>query len=87
VPTIAELTTVTCCLQVFAAPYAFVGSIGVVAEMPNVSKLLQKNNVDWMRECCAVAWFYACLEYCFSRACVCVCVRVCACVCVPRSHI
>eukprot|EP00038_Savillea_parva_P021421 m.34690 g.34690 ORF g.34690 m.34690 type:complete len:517 (+) comp5177_c0_seq1:202-1752(+) len=34
--------------RVYASPFAFVGSIGVVTEMPNVSRLLQKNNVDWM---------------------------------------
>jgi hypothetical protein len=38
--------------KVFASPFAFVGSIGVVAEMPNVSKVLKKQNVDWMREWC-----------------------------------
>jgi len=34
--------------KVYAAPFAYVGSIGVVAEMPNVANLLKKNNVDWM---------------------------------------
>lgn len=34
--------------KVYASPFAFVGSIGVIAEMPNLSKLLRKNDVDWM---------------------------------------
>jgi len=34
--------------RVVAAPFAMVGSIGVVAQMPNVHKLLKKNDVDFM---------------------------------------
>ncbi|MCA9880960.1 MAG: protease SohB [Thermomicrobiales bacterium] len=33
--------------RIIAAPFALVGSIGVVAEVPNVHRLLEKNNVDW----------------------------------------
>ncbi len=33
--------------KVVAAPFALVGSIGVAAEMPNVHRLLEKNDVDW----------------------------------------
>lgn len=36
-----------CANQIFAAPFAIIGSIGVVAEMPNFHKLLQKNSVDY----------------------------------------
>lgn len=37
-----------CCAdEIVAAPFAFLGSIGVVAEMPNISKVLAKNDVDW----------------------------------------
>ena len=32
--------------KVIAAPFAVVGSIGVVAEIPNVHRLLKKNDVD-----------------------------------------
>lgn len=32
--------------RVLAAPFALVGSIGVVAQIPNVHRLLKKNNVD-----------------------------------------
>jgi len=33
--------------QIFAAPFAIVGSIGVVAGMPNFHKLLKKNDIDY----------------------------------------
>ncbi len=33
--------------RVIAAPFALVGSIGVVAEVPNVHRLLEKHDVDW----------------------------------------
>ncbi len=33
--------------KILAAPFAIVGSIGVVAQMPNFSKLLKKNDVDY----------------------------------------
>ena len=33
--------------RVLAAPFALVGSIGVVAEMPNLHRLLEKHDVDW----------------------------------------
>ena len=33
--------------KVIAAPFALVGSIGVVAEVPNVNRLLKKHDVDW----------------------------------------
>jgi serine protease SohB len=37
-----------CCAdEIVAAPFSFIGSIGVVAEMPNISKVLSKNDVDW----------------------------------------
>lgn len=32
--------------QIVAAPFAIIGSIGVVAQMPNFHKLLKKNNID-----------------------------------------
>mmetsp|Transcript_1097 Transcript_1097/g.3432 ORF Transcript_1097/g.3432 Transcript_1097/m.3432 type:complete len:211 (+) Transcript_1097:962-1594(+) len=31
-----------------AAPFAFLGSIGVVAELPNVRNVLKRNDVDWL---------------------------------------
>ena len=36
-----------CANEIVAAPFSFIGSIGVIAEMPNVSKVLSKNDVDW----------------------------------------
>lgn len=33
--------------QIIAAPFAIVGSIGVVAQIPNVHRLLKKNDVDF----------------------------------------
>src|SRR5262249_8589736 len=33
--------------KVIAAPFAIVGSIGVLAQVPNFHKLLKKNNVDF----------------------------------------
>jgi serine protease SohB len=33
--------------RILAAPFAIVGSIGVVAQVPNVSKLLKKNDIDY----------------------------------------
>ncbi len=33
--------------KIIAAPFAIVGSIGVVAGMPNFNKLLKKNNIDY----------------------------------------
>lgn len=33
--------------QIIAAPFAIVGSIGVVAQLPNVHRLLKKNDVDF----------------------------------------
>ena len=33
--------------RILAAPFAIVGSIGVVAQVPNISKLLKKNNIDY----------------------------------------
>ena len=33
--------------KVIAAPFALIGSIGVVAEVPNVHRLLDKYDVDW----------------------------------------
>lgn len=33
--------------HVIAAPFAIVGSIGVVAQLPNFNKLLKKNNIDF----------------------------------------
>lgn len=32
--------------RIFAAPFAIVGSIGVVAQIPNIHRLLKKNDVD-----------------------------------------
>ena len=32
--------------KIIAAPFAIIGSIGVVAQLPNINKLLKKNNVD-----------------------------------------
>lgn len=33
--------------QIMAAPFAIVGSIGVIAQLPNFNKLLKKNHVDF----------------------------------------
>lgn len=33
--------------KIIAAPFAIIGSIGVVAQLPNFHKLLQKNNIDF----------------------------------------
>lgn len=33
--------------EIIAAPFAVVGSIGVVAQLPNVHKLLEKNNIEF----------------------------------------
>lgn len=33
--------------QILAAPFAIVGSIGVLAQVPNLSRLLKKNNIDY----------------------------------------
>ena len=33
--------------KVYAAPFAIVGSIGVVAQLPNFSRLLKKHNIDY----------------------------------------
>lgn len=33
--------------EIIAAPFAIVGSIGVIAQLPNVHRLLQKNHVDF----------------------------------------
>ncbi len=33
--------------QILAAPFAIIGSIGVVAQLPNFNKLLKKNNIDF----------------------------------------
>jgi serine protease SohB len=33
--------------RILAAPFALVGSIGVVAQVPNVNRLLKKNNIDF----------------------------------------
>lgn len=33
--------------KVYAAPFAIVGSIGVVAQVPNFNKLLKKHNIDY----------------------------------------
>ncbi len=32
--------------NIIAAPFAILGSIGVIAQMPNINRLLEKNNVD-----------------------------------------
>jgi ClpP class serine protease len=37
-----------CADHICAAPFAFVGSIGVVAELPNVSRLLKRSDVEWL---------------------------------------
>jgi len=36
-----------CCDEIVAAPFALVGSIGVVAEIPNFSKLLKRVDIDY----------------------------------------
>lgn len=33
--------------KILAAPFAIIGSIGVVAQMPNFNKILKKNDVDF----------------------------------------
>lgn len=33
--------------KIIAAPFAIIGSIGVIAQLPNVHRLLQKNNIDF----------------------------------------
>mmetsp|Transcript_22258 Transcript_22258/g.56419 ORF Transcript_22258/g.56419 Transcript_22258/m.56419 type:complete len:325 (-) Transcript_22258:155-1129(-) len=38
-----------CADRICAAPFAFIGSIGVVAELPNVNKLLTRIDVDWLQ--------------------------------------
>jgi len=35
--------------EIVAAPFAFVGSIGVIAQLPNFSKLLQRNDIDFLQ--------------------------------------
>ncbi|KAJ1460246.1 peptidase family S49-domain-containing protein [Pelagophyceae sp. CCMP2097] len=37
-----------CADHVVAAPFAFVGSVGVVAGIPNVSRVLEKNEVEYL---------------------------------------
>lgn len=37
-----------CADRIVAAPFAFIGSIGVVAEVPNVSRLLGRADVDYL---------------------------------------
>ncbi len=34
--------------KIICAPYAIIGSIGVVASVPNFNKLLKKNNIDYL---------------------------------------
>lgn len=37
-----------CCAdEIVAAPFSFIGSIGVVAQIPNISRVLSKNDVEW----------------------------------------
>ncbi|MCF1438948.1 MAG: protease SohB, partial [Shewanella sp.] len=33
--------------KIYAAPFAIVGSIGVIAQLPNFNKLLKKHNIDY----------------------------------------
>lgn len=33
--------------KIISAPFAYIGSIGVVAQMPNFNKVLKKNDVEW----------------------------------------
>lgn len=33
--------------RIIAAPFALIGSIGVIAQLPNVNRLLKKHDVDW----------------------------------------
>ncbi|MBS0357964.1 MAG: protease SohB [Proteobacteria bacterium] len=33
--------------RIFAAPFAIIGSVGVVAQLPNFNRLLKKNNIDF----------------------------------------
>jgi serine protease SohB len=33
--------------RIIAAPFALVGSIGVIAQLPNVHRLLKKHDIDW----------------------------------------
>ncbi len=33
--------------RIIAAPFAIIGSIGVVAQMPNINKLLKRHNIDY----------------------------------------
>lgn len=33
--------------KILSAPFAYIGSIGVVAQLPNFNKVLKKNNVEW----------------------------------------
>ena len=38
-----------CCSdRIIAAPFAYLGSIGVVSELPNFHKLLTNNNIDYL---------------------------------------
>ena len=34
--------------KIYASPFAMVGSIGVVASVPNFNKVLKKNDVDYL---------------------------------------
>lgn len=36
--------------KIVAAPFAFIGSIGVISSMPNFSRLLKKNDVDFVEQ-------------------------------------
>ena len=33
--------------RIISAPFAYIGSIGVIAQMPNFNKVLKNNNVEW----------------------------------------
>ncbi|MCC2604206.1 protease SohB [Planctobacterium marinum] len=33
--------------KIISAPFAYIGSIGVIAQMPNFNKVLKNNNVEW----------------------------------------
>jgi len=36
--------------RIVAAPFAIVGSIGVISQMPNIHKLLEKCHIDWIQQ-------------------------------------
>lgn len=40
----------SCCDEIYASDFAYIGSIGVVSEFPNFNKLLEKWGIDWIEK-------------------------------------